>query len=702
VKNPIVLLTLKTALWLSASMWASRLPAIVAAQAVTSTPAPAEIPPHADSVTETPPQVESNDAQTPPATEAKTPTHTRYHLDTVGSAESSTLGSIDPQSGYKFKVALSSYGAAIRDIWLTDYHQTFEDLAPYAVQSPIVANPYQIYPFAARAVKIGDERVPLESAIWKLLEPGRYQVTVLDTDNQPVLRITRHYSVRQDPRGYDVKCVQLFENLSGQPLQVTWEQYAQGDVPNDDAKYLGDRRTLMAGYYDLDYDPYRHSIYTKNATVQRNQFITGTAFWPNDKLPAKRELVWLASLNRYFAATVYVPLLDTIPSKDPASDQHDPPKPLDIDFPHLGKVFLGSSGPDQVMAMTLTSRTIEVPVGGSKNLDLALYAGPRKSEVFNAEPFSRLDLSHLVIYELGCTLCTFQPLAKGLLGFLKVLHTITFDWAISIIILVVVVRLILHPITRRSQINMMKMSKQMQSLQPEIEKLKKKYKDDQKTFQAEQVKLWREKGVNPANMLGCLPMFLQTPIWVALYAMLYYAIELRHQPALYGIFQWISNGRWGFLGDLSNADNFIRFSGQGVTIPLYFVNPTFSGINLIPILMVVVFYYQQKLSTPPPATPEAAQQQKMMKYMTLIFPVFLYSAPSGLTLYILASTFAGIVDSTIVRRHIKEQEEAGTLFDKKPPKPGGLMDRIQKSIEAKQREMQMKKDGGGTKRRNGR
>ena len=75
-----------------------------------------------------------------------------------------------------------------------------------------------------------------------------------------------------------------------------------------------------------------------------------------------------------------------------------------------------------------------------------------------------------------CTFCTFQWLAHFLLWLLEFIHFIFRDWGLAIIILVLIVRLILHPITKRAQINMTKMGKQMQTLQPEIEKLKKKYK----------------------------------------------------------------------------------------------------------------------------------------------------------------------------------------------------------------------------------
>jgi YidC/Oxa1 family membrane protein insertase len=265
------------------------------------------------------------------------------------------------------------------------------------------------------------------------------------------------------------------------------------------------------------------------------------------------------------------------------------------------------------------------------------------------------------------------------------------DWGIAIIILVITIRLLLHPITKRAQINMMKMSKGMQAIQPELEKLKKKYKDDKQTLQVEMTKLYREKGVNPLGFLGCLPMFLQMPIWVALYAMLYYAIELRHEPAFYGVFQAISGGHWHFLESLSEPDQFIRLFDNVDPFPLLFITFDYSSINILPLLMGVVFFINMKFTTPPPPENESdeqkqmrRQQQMIMKIMPFLMPFFLYSAPSGLTLYICASTGAGILDSYLVRKHIREQEAKGELFKKKERKPGGLMDRLSRYAEAKQ------------------
>jgi YidC/Oxa1 family membrane protein insertase len=199
----------------------------------------------------------------------------------------------------------------------------------------------------------------------------------------------------------------------------------------------------------------------------------------------------------------------------------------------------------------------------------------------------------------------------------------------------------------------------MGAIKPEIEKLQKKFGDDPKKMQQEQMRLMREHGINPLQMLGCLPMFLQMPIWLALYAMLYFAFDLRQQPAFYGVFQLF--GGWPFLSDLSSEDKFIPLGG-GFNIPL--LGTHIDSINLLPLLMAVVFFIQQKYMTPPPSpttTKEQLQQQKIMKWMMVImFPLFMYKVPSGLTLYIFTSTCFGIMESRYVRAHIDQ-------LDKNPP-----------------------------------
>ncbi|MEO0588406.1 MAG: membrane protein insertase YidC, partial [Planctomycetota bacterium] len=409
--------------------------------------------------------------------------------------------------------------------------------------------------------------------------------------------------------------------------------------------------------------------------------------------------------NRYFTLITY-PVVDDPSAGLMAVRAIEETFPTIRTHPMPGVTIANSEAElDRAVVFSGTTSTVTVDAGASLDLGLAIFAGPRDGNVFSADRVYRLlNFENLVRYELGCTFCTFQWIAHGLLWYLEFIHGDVllrwtglpigvWDWGIAIIILVVTVRLLLHPITKRAQFNMMKMSKGMQAMQPELEKLKKKYKDDQATLQKEMTALYREKGINPLGFLGCLPMFLQMPIWVALYAMLYFAVELRHEPAFYGVFQVISGGMWPFLKSLSEPDQFIPIfqSAQVFQFPLIPITFNYASINILPILMGVVFYVNMKFTTPPPPENESEEQKQMrrqqqliMKLMPFLMPIFLYSAPSGLTLYICASTAAGILDSYLVRKHIREQEEKGELFKKKERKPGGLMDRLGNFMEAKQ------------------
>jgi YidC/Oxa1 family membrane protein insertase len=161
------------------------------------------------------------------------------------------------------------------------------------------------------------------------------------------------------------------------------------------------------------------------------------------------------------------------------------------------------------------------------------------------------------------------------------------------------------------------------------------------------VQFYKEHGATP--ILGCLPMFLQMPIWIALFSALQSTFELRQAP-----FLQFGSLKLTWISDLSQPDHLIKLDHPFTLLGLIPI----SGLNILPFLLAVVFWLQHKYTPKPPTmTPEQAQQQKMMQWMTLLFPIFLYGGPSGLNLYILASTGFGILESKIIRDHIKRKEE---------------------------------------------
>jgi YidC/Oxa1 family membrane protein insertase len=140
------------------------------------------------------------------------------------------------------------------------------------------------------------------------------------------------------------------------------------------------------------------------------------------------------------------------------------------------------------------------------------------------------------------------------------------------------------------------------------------------------------------------------PIFIALWSCLQSTFELRQAPFLYFFhthFTWIK--------DLAQPDKLIYFPDHPVSF--FFIH--FDALNLLPLLVAVVSFINQKVTPKPPAaTPEAEQQQKMMQWMTLIFPLMFYNLPSGLNLYYVTSTSIGILEGKIIRKHIKDKEEA--------------------------------------------
>lgn len=601
-----------------------------------------------------------------------------------------------PQNPYTMGVKLTAWGAGINELQLSRYSTDVakpEDRRPYPLQTKATRGDQSVYPMAARSVVVNGVEVALETSRWQVISSDDVSVTLgvtlADAQGQPVLKVTRRWIVEQaaEPKGparHTLGLEQKLENVGSEALEVVFSQYGPVDL-RDESSYVGDYRHVLMGYRQQRRQSETSYITTTDFDLPRAGVLESESdgIWPGVEAEPGRDLLWAAMSNRYFATAVYA---------TPADSKGTSLQRL---FPTITRVAWGGGKPEtRSLALRLDTGVLRVEAGGAIALNLALYAGPKAPELLNADAeYKALGLGHAIVYNLGgcCAPCTFSWLANGLFSFMGFIHDLLMDWGMAIIVLVAVVRLILHPLTKSSQVNMMKLSRQMQEIQPEMEKLKTKYKDNQTKLNSEMMQLYREKGVNPASMgLGCLPMFLQMPIWFALYAMLYFAIELRHQPAFWGVFQQISGGSWQFLSDLSSQDHFITFP------QVDFGWFTIESINILPLLMGVVFFLQQKYMTPPSPnmSAEMKQQQAIMKWMTtLMMPLFLYKAPSGLTLYILTSTAVGIWESRRVRAHVKELEASGKLNEKKaPPKPGSFMDRIHKAMDARRKliEEQMK------------
>lgn len=597
------------------------------------------------------------------------------------------LGSLDPGK-FNYQIQFSPISAGFSRIIFSDFwndavaaqqsrrHQAAlnskeanvpalpADSLRYELQTVQTLQGYQVPLFSARGVEIDGSTVSLYGAVWAERSPGVFETEVVGENGSVVLRVMRQFTLAEN--SYDLTLQQTVQNVSPDAHSVRWIQYGPGDLSIDQSGMMDIRRFQFGYLYNAQRDPGRANVVVHGAMFERSEALKkitdGTPqLWPQPDHKAQGfELSWYGTTNRYFALAVHAPFA--------------PPKDNSKNMSAVESVFAlaDADAATQTVVCELRSEQIQLEAGATARFNMGIYAGPLSPEVLAVtEPYQALRMDGLIEYLMGgcCSFCTFSWLADLIVIMLTFLHDyVVFDWAIAIMVLVIVVRFFLHPVTKRSQISMTKVTRGMASIKPELEALQKRYPGDTKKLQAEQMRLYREKGINPVGCVGgMLPTFLQTPIWIALYAVLYFAFALRQQPAFFGVFQ--NFGGWQFLGDLSAADHFIRFSTPLIKWPF-----EFASINLIPILMGGLFFLQQKYMTPPPnasMTPEQLQQQKMMKWMTVVlFPVMLYNAPSGLTLYIMTSTTIGIFEGKRIRAQMDKMD-----FTPKPRDPA-KQDRI--------------------------
>lgn len=636
------------------------------------------------------------------------------------------IGDLDAKGDLEARVEFSAVGAGVKSIELAHHFETIKFdthtlvQREHVYQPPLDANggtppPQQVTPLAALAVEINGQVAPLLGIggnIWTQTERTRtqstFEATIVNGEGTPVARVRRTY--RLEPGSYVVRLAQTVQNLTPDVHTVRWFQFGPVDLEQDAAGYGGDKRRVRFGYLlppatqggdptvsASDFVWPRAGGKVMGPTIPGSKmYETVRPIWPNQvSTRAGYRQVWAGMTNRYFGTAVH-PLV----AAGAGPDQKVFTVASEIDRVLLQQFVPSSSGYSYspVIILRTTSAPVRSAAGGTADLSMGFYAGPLSRPEIAKDPIaSAAGLYNLVVYNFGgpCGWCTFGLLTGILLGLLHFLHNyIVFDWALAIIVLVLVVRTTLHPVTRWSQIRLQRFGKQMQGMAPKQKKVQEKYKDDPKKMREEMGKLWREEGISPTGALGCIPMFLQTPVWIALYATLYFAIELRHQGAFFGVFQAIFPGHPGalgwFLGDLAEPDRFIYFGHDLITLPL--LGPI-SSFNVLPIILGVVFFVQQKYLTPPPTatmTPEQLQQQKLMKWMmVLMFPLFMYNAPSGLALYFIANSTLGILESKWIRKHIEELDKRlPPPGARKPaPKSGGFVARLMALAEERQKQM---------------
>ncbi len=345
-------------------------------------------------------------------------------------------------------------------------------------------------------------------------------------------------------------------------------------------------------------------------------------------------LKWVSNSNQFFNSTLIAREnfpggeLSVLVMEDPSEDLKKYQSDLFIPFSHSGE----------------------------ESFAMEFYIGPNE--------FSRLrstgyDLEEVIPFGWSIFGTINRWVIRPIFNFLS---TFFGNKGIVILMLTLIVKLLLFPLTYRMLYSQSKMG----ALKPRLENLKEKFKNDPQQQQMEQMKIYREFGVNPLG--GCLPVVLQMPIWFALYRFFPASIEFRQAP-----FLWAD--------DLSSYDVFFQLPFE---IPLGFGSHISLFTLLWAVTTLIYTYYNSRHMD--------MSSQPAMKYMQYLMPLFFLgffnSFASGLTAYLLFSNLINIIQTVVTKNYIIDQEKLQHELEeyrKKPKKKGSFQERLESALKEQQR-----------------
>jgi YidC/Oxa1 family membrane protein insertase len=388
------------------------------------------------------------------------------------------------------------------------------------------------------------------------------------------------------------------ENRSDKPLSLPSQQWFAGTAtpmnPRDDGSAVGVMWYNGSKAQDIGASYFSTRGFACTPRIPPPEFRAGSS-----------NVMWVAIHNQFFALAVMPQL------QEPAS-----------------QILVRTNPLPRPNEEELTYRSVREPVGYKAELvypsltlaphqavqrQIAIFAGPKeyRSLATIAASFNN-NVDSIMGYG-----GFFGFFSKALLLGMNTLHQalrLPYGWAI--IVITVIIKVVFWPLTQAST----RSAKRMQMLQPQIKALQEKYKDDPVKAQRKMMEFWKEHKINP--MSGCLPTLIQMPVFFGFFFMIRSAIELRGAS-----FLWVS--------DLSSPDTL--FIIPGINFPF----------NLLPLVMGATMLWQAHLTPPSPGMDPA--QAKLMRYMPLMFLVFLYNYSAGLTLYWTVQNLLSIVQTKLIR-----------------------------------------------------
>ena len=555
-------------------------------------------------------------------------------LSKVSDAEKSLKEQTQTLQNKFIKVRFTNFGGAIKDVALLKYNATDDSNAPYVFNGVKDSLPAMTMAFADAKSFLP---APVSGAFTLVKRTDTEAEYRLDVPQK--FSITRTYLIVNENtdnfQPYTVLTKTSVKNLSAAPLDLREVSFYLGAVPPTESDVYGSNLAFVL--YDTD---------NKTKFARSSEFLASSGFLgfgasaAKDFDALKYPTKWAAVKNQFFAA-VFTPYK--------AESCGAVAIPLQLDAKADNKYMKNAIGGFVNFAVPQIAPNAEWTIEGAyyvgpKELDRLYSIGGGQEEIMNYGWFGFVSrpLSRLLNWIYSCV-SVVSP---------------EWGWGWSIIILTLLVRGVLWPLTSIQ----IKSSQRMAKMQEPIKEIREKYKDDPKKIQQETMKIYSEYGINP--LAGCLPILIQIPIFIGLYYMLQTSCEIR-----FAHFLWIK--------DLSLPDtlSFLPY----ITIPLLDYQ---LPIHILPLLNALVTVVQMHM-TPTPSADKT--QAAMFKLMPVIMLFFFYMFPSGLVLYWLVQSLLGIVQAIIIRRG-KDK-----VVLKKRTKPG-FMQRMQEAMEQAQAQQQSHPD----------
>jgi YidC/Oxa1 family membrane protein insertase len=391
-----------------------------------------------------------------------------------------------------------------------------------------------------------------------------------------------------------------WENHSKEPLALPEQAWVVGTAAPMHSLDKGAPQTVGLMWYDGQ----------KTANMVGASYFSSSGFMCTPKTPpaeyrqGQSNVVWAAVYNQFFTLV----LMPRDPAGQVVARKVDLPRPGLDDLrenPQLVKTPEGYETTLVYPAVTLAPDQVV-------QKQFTIYAGPKEYQTL-ARLAAQFNNELDAVMSFGWA----GFFSKGLLLAMNWIHnTLRIPYGWVIIVITIIIKILFWPLTQASTRSM----KRMQALQPQMKAITEKYKDDPLKGQQKTMEFMKQNKVNPLG--SCLPMLLQTPVFIGFFFMIRTAIELRGAS-----FLWVS--------DLSRPDTLFMIPGLD------------APFNLLPLIMGGTMLWQAHLTPPSPGMDP--MQQKIMRYLPLMFMAFLYNYSAGLTLYWTVNNLLTILQTKLTR-----------------------------------------------------